>query len=521
MPVFLSGSLIITGSVTTSGTITAQTLVVQTITASIVQMTGSNTFGSLLTNRQTFTGSLLVTGSGPHSIFGNVGIGTTSPTSLLEAQLNQNAQTGIRVRNSTAGTSAGVEFGAYTNSGNGGFGKYSTGNTPYKNISAASTYVYNGSSGDIALLNDVAAGNISFAAGGVSTAQMFISASGFVGIGTTTPTTTLHINGSTPRMAIITTSGALSSGFYDAFQILAANQTGGGLSLNVGKSESNNNLAKMVYFHSSDGSSSNRLGFGFYGADGLVNILASGNVGFNTTSPTGSRATNLVHVAGSNAVLRVGPWFSTDDRDFVEIRADGANTNVYSPNEDFSFWNPVGNANITGSAVNLCGTGNINLRTTAGGSNTLNVYATNTAGANAGLYLECPGQFGAGFFSDRASSTLRGWCGTSNQGVSLAGNGTSWGSYSDERMKDIIEPVTNELDKINTLRTVIGKYKTDEDDRRRPFLIAQDVQAVLPEAVYDDKSEDKFLSLSYTDLIPLLVASIKELTAKVTALENK
>jgi hypothetical protein len=86
-------------------------------------------------------------------------------------------------------------------------------------------------------------------------------------------------------MAVITTSGALSSGFYDAFQILAANQTGGGLSLNVGKAESNNNLAKMVYFHSSDGSTSNRLGFGFYGADGLVNILASGNVGINTTSP--------------------------------------------------------------------------------------------------------------------------------------------------------------------------------------------------------------------------------------------
>ena len=64
MPISLSGSLIITGSMTTSGTITAQTLVVQTITSSIVNLTGSNIFGSQLTNRQTFTGSMFVTGSG-------------------------------------------------------------------------------------------------------------------------------------------------------------------------------------------------------------------------------------------------------------------------------------------------------------------------------------------------------------------------------------------------------------------------------------------------------------------------
>lgn len=64
MPISLSGSILITGSMTTSGTITAQTLVVQTITSSIVNLTGSNIFGSQLTNRQTFTGSMFVTGSG-------------------------------------------------------------------------------------------------------------------------------------------------------------------------------------------------------------------------------------------------------------------------------------------------------------------------------------------------------------------------------------------------------------------------------------------------------------------------
>jgi len=59
----ISGSVTMTGSFTTSGTITAQTLVVQTITSSIEYSSGSNIFGSRLTDTQTFTGSVNITGS--------------------------------------------------------------------------------------------------------------------------------------------------------------------------------------------------------------------------------------------------------------------------------------------------------------------------------------------------------------------------------------------------------------------------------------------------------------------------
>lgn len=46
-----------------TGTITAQTLVVQTVTSSIVYSSGSNIFGRQLTDTQTFTGSVNITGS--------------------------------------------------------------------------------------------------------------------------------------------------------------------------------------------------------------------------------------------------------------------------------------------------------------------------------------------------------------------------------------------------------------------------------------------------------------------------
>jgi hypothetical protein len=112
----------------------------------------------------------------------------------------------------------------------------------------------------------------------------------------------------------------------------------------------------------------------------------------------------------------------------------------------------------------------------------------------------------------------------SSAGVYLGAGSTSWASASDERLKDIIEPITNGLTKVASLRTVIGKYKTDTEGTRRSFLIAQDVQAVLPEAisttmVKDDDTE--YLGVAYTDVIPLLVASIKELKAEVDALKAR
>jgi trimeric autotransporter adhesin len=108
-----------------------------------------------------------------------------------------------------------------------------------------------------------------------------------------------------------------------------------------------------------------------------------------------------------------------------------------------------------------------------------------------------------------------------SNGVQLATGGTSWAAISDERLKDIIEPISNAVEKVSSLRSVIGKYKTDNADVRRPFLIAQDVQSVLPEALSTIKlppesdDETEYLGVSYTDIIPLLVAAIKDLKTEL------
>lgn len=67
---YQSGSMVVNGDITSTGTLTAQRLVVQTVSSSIIYSSGSNIFGSVLTDVQSFTGSLRVTGSGNHWIMG-------------------------------------------------------------------------------------------------------------------------------------------------------------------------------------------------------------------------------------------------------------------------------------------------------------------------------------------------------------------------------------------------------------------------------------------------------------------
>ena len=67
---------------TVANTLTATTLVVNTISSSITYSSGSNVFGNSISNTQVMTGSLQVTGS-THYLLGNVGIGTLTPSALL------------------------------------------------------------------------------------------------------------------------------------------------------------------------------------------------------------------------------------------------------------------------------------------------------------------------------------------------------------------------------------------------------------------------------------------------------
>lgn len=111
--------------------------------------------------------------------------------------------------------------------------------------------------------------------------------------------------------------------------------------------------------------------------------------------------------------------------------------------------------------------------------------------------------------------------------LSVTGNITATGTCcaSDERLKRNIHPLPGGLDKVTCLRGVSYEWKPDES-RERTFpsgpqigLIAQEVQKVVPEAVTE--SEDGYLAVDYTRIVPLLIESIKEQQKQIDELKSR
>jgi hypothetical protein len=190
---------------------------------------------------------------------------------------------------------------------------------------------------------------------------------GNVGIGTTGPTSKLDISGSaTGANTIFNVTNTATNQFLGFFQGLAPNMAAGNsLAATFGKALSNYNRGYFAYNHVSDGSTSNFIDFGFYGAGNLLNIQASGNVGIGTTSPI-----SPLHVVGASG-------------DYGQITLDSAATNqqtnfalskgglrywaVYVPaqNSSLSFYADPARANGVGDVMTLTNTGNVGIGTTA------------------------------------------------------------------------------------------------------------------------------------------------------------
>ena len=164
----------------------------------------------------------------------------------------------------------------------------------------------------------------------------------------------------------------------------------------------------------------------------------------------------------------------------------------------------IANQNAGSTAIAEYSLGNNSSITAAGLS--LN-SSTNTGGAGAnGLLLY-----------NNLGAAIRVRAGGSG-GVDLASTATSWAAVSDERYKKNIQALEYGLNEILALNPIRFDYTEDSSDSSaRMGFSAQAMQEVIPEAV--SGSLETCLSISATELIPALVNAIKQLEARVAALE--
>ena len=118
---------------------------------------------------------------------------------------------------------------------------------------------------------------------------------------------------------------------------------------------------------------------------------------------------------------------------------------------------------------------------------------------------------------------------TSNNSAQIgAAAGTIVGTQtSDIRLKNNLGSVSYGLTEINKITPIKYTFKKDETSRQQIGFSAQDIQSIIPESVYDTEETVEVegvevkntLAMEYVSLVPVLVNAVKELSAKVEALE--
>jgi hypothetical protein len=264
-----------------------------------------------------------------------------------------------------------------------------------------------------------------------------------------------------------------------------------------------------------------------FGTTGRFTLMPDGgNVGIGTSSP--GQALDIVRSAGTSCYVG-----TSTGSNYLLVGTDSSGLpRMFTGNNDMTFWtNSTERMRIT-SAGNL----DFNFGNTAAAYIQINQATSQDGGIvwkrNLGNRFQqtLNGSDGMQFYSYGIGNTA--FIVNYNGSASLYGSLTQ--NASDKRLKRNIQNIPNALEKINSINGVTFTwdneiYKTDRTND--VGIIAQEVQAILPEAVtlapFDtnedgtSKSGENYLTAYYEKLIPLLIEGIKELSAKVSALEAK
>ena len=308
------------------------------------------------------------------------------------------------------------------------------------------------------------------------------------------------------------------------------------------------NSSALIFYNRTDGAERMR-------------IAGSGRVGIGTTSPgkqlhvSESTGANLFKLSGLNSY----------NLDISNTAANGAqfDFDIGSGGGTYTFNNSNGELiRIDSSGRLLAGTttskstagklqaytssGDLNLHIqsdglASGNAAYLNVNAKKSGGstsynAQLGLYKHSGindvsaylnlSNLGNRFMWNDSSGNFRTSTNASHIGTT---SGTVVGTQtSDERLKNVGADVAYGLTEVKQLLTKQYALKTDPDTNKLGF-IAQQVESIIPEAVFDTNEEldghedgDRTkLGMEYVQLIPVLVNAIKELSAEVDTLKTK
>ena len=370
---------------------------------------------------------------------GNVGIGTSSPAAPLDI-FNSSAYLIKAVRNLS--TDAGIQIGA-NNSGS--------------------------------FIDTVGVHAFSIQTDGAE--RMRIDSSGNVGIGTSSPATTLDVAATTPTLRITNTKTTLLQevvGSIEFFTKDASTNSSRILSSIVCNTETGSSVPEgNLIFKTIEGGAA---GQGVPATE-RMRITSTGNVGIGTTIPS----TPLVisknsPASGTMLILQNTLYGSTDTSGLNSIEFGWGNHNAakISANKE--------SHNRTGFII------------------------TGEVGYNVPIEIAMFTSFGD---------------------LHVNGDVIAYSTtISDKRLKDDVQTIDNALDKVSNLRGVSYTWNNGNRKGQKDLgLIAQEVEQVLPELVREKEMPmidgGTYKTVDYEKIVGVLIEAVKELKAEVELLKSK
>jgi len=480
----VNSNLVVTGS------ITAQTLVVQTITSSQNFVTGSTKFGSLAINTHQFTGSVIVTGSLNATAFTGSGAGLTS---IPNAALTNSTISGIALGSNlaTLTISTGLSGTSYN-----GSGAVTIANTGVTSIVAGTGISINQGTGAVTVTNSITNNN-----------QLTNGAGYITSAGNTATATNL----STDRTNW---------------------STNGTLTAVVGQLAWKNYGNNHTIIDASAGTAPNGASINATNANTVWTSSYPTLMGWNGSSTYGVRVDSARisdNTSGNSATTSQTSFSSFSATGGIQMRRDlGAATGIswYTPSY-YNWQEYMALAGATG-----CGP-NANL-TAPSGLSAVTSWALRSRMEGVSTYGWIWETSSGGGGDASASPKME--LGATNGTLQVSGDMVAYAS--DGRLKTNVKEITNSLDKIKAIRGVEydwvddieEKYGFHPTSKHEVGVIAQEIQKVLPEAVltapfngaYKQKyNEDpNFLTVKYERIVPLLIEAIKEQQSQIEELKT-
>ena len=465
---------------------------------------------------------------------GNIGVGTNNPFGKIASTANSYSPSSSAWATSAAFAATGAFGGGLS------FLDGSAGYTMYVQDSGGSFGIGQGAT-----------------SGGVAT-RLFINSSGNIGIGLTSPSVRLDVNGNirvsgNNQLQIFNSAGTSGVSIQTdnasttamVFNTVATERMRIDSSGNVGIGTSsptykldvtgtarvteqadfanaiNLTTSTLNYLYFNDA-----LAFARNGVGERMRIDSSGNVGIGTSSPS-----NKLTVVGG-VQLQTGTFPASGNG--LELTFTAANTAfIQAYDRGTATWRDIS----TGGATLQYSTGGTE-RARIDLSGNLLVGLTTTRSGTSGMCFEPSNSF----FQMRASGTasltqvqfIRDSAGTpvSVGTINTTGSATAYNTSSDYRLKENIAPMTGALTTVAQLKPVTYKWKLDGSNGQG--FIAHELQEVVPDCVTGEKdaiNEDgsikpqgidtSFLIATLTAAIQEQQAMIETLTTRLNALEGK